>query len=156
VLILCAIVALLPVASGKSGRGFWLTIAAILALLALYRFLNLEQVVPNEARVVARANDVYDERRLPQALMVSAILIAGSAFALWLVWWRERLSRKAALGMTVALLALYGVRLLSLHMTDSILYASVAGLHLNWAIEGLLLAGLCGAAFYEARKGGPE
>lgn len=151
-LIVTALVTSIPWLKGVPQRGFWLALAGLILLIALYRFLNIEQIVPNELRSIAASKHVYDQRRLPQAMGIAAILIVGYGVGFALVRWRKEVPRKVALGLCLLLVSLYLARLLSLHMIDRLLYARIGPVAINWLFEGAILAAICVAAMVGARE----
>jgi uncharacterized membrane protein len=129
-------------AGRQSSRTFWVAATALVTLLIVYRFFNLEHVLTNAGRRVSREYRIYDLRRFPQAALVSIFLITVSTAMLINI--RSQLGQHQRLATAILLIIvfLYSVRLLSLHQTDEILYASISGLRINWLLEIVLLTGL--------------
>lgn len=156
-LIACALLAALTATRTLRRRpvepGCWWAIAAILAILALYRLLGLQQSWLAAVRSVAQESGWYADRRLPQVwatclLLLSAILPLAAGVSLL----RQRLSSSAlgAGASTYALLGLYVLRDISLHAVDSALYAGIGPVRVNWILEAGLLLTISGSAFVRA------
>lgn len=125
---------------------FWKCIALILLALAFYRFFNLEHIISDIARQEAKTEQLYNNRRMPQAILVSIMLLCGLTCQFIIIRLRISLVKRFALSVLLLLAALHMLRLISLHMVDSVLYASLLGVRINWVLEVLLLLALVIAA----------
>ena len=142
----------------RSDMTHWLAAAAVFAGLAAFRIGQIEDRLRDFARDASKADGVYELRAEVQVpLVVLAGLVGlGMMFLLVRLWRRERpgsrarlvlLSRFALLG----LVPLFGLRLVSLHQVDYVLYSGPV--RINWLIEGAICAAVGGsAAVYTLRK----
>ncbi len=139
----------------------WFVIASGFVLLAVTRIAGLEELARASLREWVRTQDLYDARGDFQsvAAVLIILLATATAFALWRMWEKRRRSR-AGKARFFALLALFGyiplwgLRLVSFHATDRILYASP--IHLNWIIDGSLALACALGALYYARETGRQ
>ncbi|MGB7369956.1 hypothetical protein [Erythrobacter sp.] len=135
-------------------RRAWIALALLFVALALLRFFALEEGFRDLIREAMRQDGSYSNRRRMQeiaaAIAISAIAIAAGIFAFrqrrgpWLRGRRNRAVSAASVA-GAALMALLGLRLISLHAIDALLYGP---LKLNWFADigaSLLVAG---AALY--------
>ena len=124
----------------------WLAIAAVLFALVIFRLGNGEDLLRQNVRAWARASDLYAARRDWQAPFATAVLLIGAmaGFLVWRRWQKTRVDKgqwalRIALLAIAAFLPLYALRLISLHITDALLYSGPV--RLNWILE----LGICGA-----------
>jgi cell division protein FtsW (lipid II flippase) len=138
----------------------WLACAAVFAGLIAMRLINAEERLRGSAREWVRQSGNYAQRgelQLPLALLIGVI---GVAVAAQFVrqWRRERPFSRARLVLAarfalLGLVPLFGLRLVSLHAVDQVLYHGP--LRLNWLAEGAICLAVGGcAAFYARRKRG--
>lgn len=124
----------------------WLAIAAVLLALAVFRLGNGEDLLRQDVRAWAAASNLYADRRMWQAPFAAAVFL-GAALAGFLMmrrWQKSRVDKgqwalRIALLAVAAFLPLYAIRLISLHITDVLLYSGPV--RLNWILE----LGICGA-----------
>ena len=133
----------------------WRIAAAVFLAAALYRALGGEHVLTERLRLMAASEGWYDERQTSQALL-SAIGVVVVAVALWFGMrfpapWPERLTALVVVGYLV----LSGLRLVSLHMVDSLLYRSLGPIHANWLLEVALLSTTWVCAILAIRRQAP-
>lgn len=150
--------ALAGAAAGRAAgreRLFWMLAGAALLLLGLNKQLDLQTLLTDWGRTLAREQGWYRERRPVQKAI---ILLGGGALglaALWLAWACRRM--RAAVWVTLAglgLLALFVmVRAASFHHIDVALRTPVLGqkLHVVLELAGIAVAGL-GAALALRRR----
>lgn len=127
----------------------WAIVAVFLLILAVMRYWQVEDALRGSLRHFLIAEGQYQARRSLQSALALLCLDAGALTAfvflrcliatrrgslLRLVWW----SRLAMLSMA----GLIGLRLISLHAIDAILYG---GLRLNWVLD-LGMTGVMGGA----------
>lgn len=141
--LLCVIAAATGQRTGRS-RGdmvVWASAAAMFVALVAMRLLNGEDYLRGLLRALAAGEGFYNTRWLGQ--IAAIILLAGVLGLGWhklrLDWIHKRGSQTSRF-MRAVLLAmagfalLYGLRLISLHGIDRLLYAGP--LRLNWVLEG--------------------
>ena len=136
------------VTGGQTGRSkgdvaVWISAAAMFGVLIAMRMLGGEDFLRGLLRGVLAGEGFYNTRAAGQ--LAAIILLAGLLGLGWhkmrLVWLHKRGSQTARF-MRVAVLTmagfalLYGLRLISLHAVDQLLYAGP--LRLNWVLEGAL------------------
>lgn len=103
---------------------FWFMTAAVLAVMALGRAADVGGLVSKFGRRQAREEGWYEIRREYQAAAVAAIgafWLISSLIAIWRVPERRRRYLPPAL-VVFTLLCFAGVRVVSLHHVDSLLY----------------------------------
>lgn len=134
-------------------RRTWVLIAFAFGLFALLRIAGFEEMVREMLRSELRVEGGYDQRRAlqrPLAFLVSAVVGLMFAWGLWRQWRAAHGRRNMALFVAFAALAtmvmLLGLRLVSLHQIDVLLYGPAK---LNWVIDiGASVTVLAAAAFY--------
>lgn len=125
-------------AGGRGGPHdgrLWRRIAALVALLALWRLLGARGWLIEWLRGWSHAAALYDQRRLMQ-VPVLYLALGG----LYLAWrrWGGSLRRGRATTAWVAAMAMAGlaiIRTISLHGTDAILYYPIGPLHLHHIVD---------------------
>ena len=135
----------------RKSRWLWIGVAVSFVLLAALRWFEIEDMVRANMREWLRERGGYGGRRQLQreltALLVALVAtfgFAGMFFARRGFFRRIDKLTVLALGACVGMIGLVGLRLVSLHTTDALLYGSVK---LNWIADlGLSLAVLAAAA----------
>ena len=130
------------VRSRDIGSGWWPHIwflaAGILLAMALARGSDLVHLLPDLGRQRARSEGWYADRRELQAVViaaVAAVLVGAVAVALWWVPANRRHYLPEAI-VVLALVAFAGVRLVSMHQVDVLLYRRrFEGVKLDAVIE---------------------
>ncbi len=123
-------------------RATWLVALALFAVCAVSRLLGIEEALRTAFRGELQAERLYDMRREAQAAVASGVIVFVALAGMAVGWGlrrmnagrKDRLSRIAA-GAAVACTAmvlLIALRMISLHMIDSLLYR---GPRLNWLID---------------------
>ena len=126
---------------------FWWVAAVLLLLAGLYRLTGAEHLLTDRLRQSATGEGWYGGRRIFQAALTSVGVVVAAA-ALWIALrlragWPERLAALALVGYAVLSI----LRLVSLHMVDSVLYRSLGPIHANWLFELALVGAVAvGAA----------
>ena len=124
-------------------RRNWRIVAAIFALMVIWRLAQGEQRVQDSVRYWTRDHGFYDER---QALQIPAtIVVILLATAMMMALSRVRHARRSAfgLGASAALALFAAVRAASLHDVDELLYRAIGVVHVNYLID-MGLTGLVG------------
>ena len=124
---------------------FWLVAGGILLSMAVARGSDIGGFLADAGRTSARSGGWYNRRRRFQANLIAALgaalVIATAVAARWLPASRRRYLPEAFIVLALAVFA--GVRLVSLHQVDALLYRRrVKGVKLDAVIE---LAGLAAA-----------
>lgn len=140
---LCAFAGLRERAAFRTARTpliwrFWFVLASILLLLGFNKQLDLQSLLTQIGRDIAKSLGLYGARRGIQAIFV-LIMIALAGVAVWfgyrrmrLVWKRYRL---ALVGM-ILLVAYVIIRMASFHHVDVLLKRRAdGGIGLNWLLE---------------------
>jgi hypothetical protein len=134
-------------------RLIWGLIAIAFLGLAIMRFTALEEIARVALRGLLMAEAAYEDRRVYQRAIVMILFLAVSVLALFGLmrqWQMARGRRNVAVVVALAGLAmmvgLLGLRIISLHDIDKLLYGP---LKLNWFLDiGASLAVLGAAAGY--------
>jgi hypothetical protein len=131
-------------------------------VLALGRFTELGPWLTERGRHIAEWQGWYDDRRDIQETAVFALIaLGGAAVAAGLIWSARASSREHPLAVTavVYLVTFVGVRAISLHQIDRVLYTERAvGIRPNGVLEfaGTLLVGVAVLlALVPPRRGAP-
>ena len=121
---------------------FWRGVAMFFLVMALYRAIGAEHLATDRLRQVATGEGWYDERQGGQALLTAFGVLVLTAAAVWIgVRWRAPWQLRLTMLATVGYAVLSGLRLVSLHIVDSLLYRSLGPIHANWLFE-LALVGV--------------
>lgn len=129
----------------------WVFCAILFAAFIVMRWHGLEENWRDALRDYASSAGVYEGRREWQALLAAIAIVAGAALMVWgFLRWRaalrsrQRIAIFTARFLMAAFIPLYALRLISLHLTDVLLYRGP--LRLNWLLEGALTLGIGAAA----------
>jgi hypothetical protein len=134
---------------------FWFLTAAVFAAMAVGRATALADVVADVGRREAIAVGWYEGRRRYQVMVVGALF--GAWFvtvvvALWRVPERRRRYLPMAL-LTITIVCFAGIRLISLHQIDAVLYRrQVMGVKIGALVELFLLAIAAAVALWGSRQ----
>ena len=138
-----------------SRRGFWLGLGGVFLALVAWRFAGAEDLLRDGLRTQLATRDLYAGRRAIQGVIAGLVLLAGAGVGAWL--WRRRSrpgARQRAQGWAELALAGLGglilLRLISFSPIDRLLYGGPV--HLNWFLEGGLVAVCAMAAFSVWRR----
>ncbi|GAA0266841.1 hypothetical protein GCM10009127_03020 [Alteraurantiacibacter aestuarii] len=130
----------------------WIFASIFMLLLAAMRLTNAEDRIRQFLRVMIKANGEYGHRweyQAPLTAIVVVLAAAGLVAAFYLVkrWQRQGKELSQTVIAQLAMLGfvpLFGLRIVSLHLTDRLLYAGP--LRLNWLIDIGLTLTIGGAA----------
>lgn len=132
----------------------WVLIAIVFAALAFVRVMALEDVIRDGLRDYFRSEAAYSNRRDFQRPLAAALVGASLFFAC--VWFfrvsrsvrgRRNIAVLVASASAAGLVCLLGIRLISLHHLDAILYSGPV--RLNWLLDiGASVTVAGAAAFY--------
>jgi hypothetical protein len=124
---------------------FWFMTAAVLLAMAVARVIDLGSLASELGRSEARSQGWYDRRREIQAIVVGSlggVWFVVEAVALWRVPARRRRYLPEAI-VVFTLICFAGVRIVSLHQIDAVLYRrEFAGVQRGAVLEltGIVLA----------------
>jgi hypothetical protein len=134
-----------------NGRRLWLGVAVLMALLCINKQFDLQSLLTDIGREIARYGGWYGERRKVQKLFVLGVIAGSGLFGCWFAW-RFRvflLGHKLLSFGLLFLLTFIVVRAISFHHVDVFLKDGIGGVRWNWILEltGILL--VAAAAFGE-------
>lgn len=117
----------------------WLGLAAFFALLVMVRLFDLEEIGRAELRAFFRARGAYEMRGEIQRPLAVVLLLAIAACGGWFTFrilpsacGKAEQAICLAMMSAAGMLALIVLRMISLHMTDALLYGP---LKLNWVAD---------------------
>lgn len=143
----------------RGERLAWLLIAVLFVLLAVSRWLNIEARLHDFVREAMRSDGLYDGRREVQAPLAAAAVVAVAGLVWLLASSRphkgeDRLVRRSNLARigAAAMIGLVGLRLISFHNLDAILYR----LRLNWFADmgATALVAVCAVSYVAVARSG--
>jgi O-antigen ligase len=134
-------------------RRTWVLVGLAFGALALMRIAGLEEIVRDVLRSELRVEGGYDQRRALQRPLAFGVIAVVSGLFAWGLWhqWRAAQGRRnmalfVAFAALTTMVMLLGLRIVSLHQIDVLLYGPAK---LNWVIDiGASLTVLAAAAFY--------
>jgi hypothetical protein len=147
---LCFIAARRCLADDDPGQGrrrcaVWLGVTVLMLFLGLNKQLDLQSLLTDIGRVLARRDGWYGQRRAVQRWFVLAAAATGVTGLAVMVWksravLRERLSLLIGLSLLVTFVI---IRAASFHHVDVLIHSRVLGLRINWILElgGIFLIG---------------
>ncbi len=147
-----AVLAAIKRAPAKHTIG-WTMVALVFAILVVLRAYNLEEMLRQDLRSWLREEGLYQDRREYQRPIAASVIVLLSPIVFFLVYrvanarssLRNFVFGIAWLGALV-MVGLLGLRIISLHQIDALLYGP---LKLNWITDiGASLAVLLAAVFY--------
>jgi hypothetical protein len=115
----------------------WWGVAAGLALLCVNKQLDLQSLLTDIGRVIAREQGWYEHRRDFQKWAVAGVALGAAALGLGFIWRFRRfwLSHKLLVAGVFFLLTFIGVRMVSFHHVDQVLGLRAGGMKINWLLE---------------------
>lgn len=120
-----------------AGSNFWLVLTLLLLFLGINKQLDLQTLLQDTVRRMAKANDWYRNRRVYQAIFIGIVVATGvlmlGTFS-WLARTQWRRNFLALLG-TIIIYVFVFIRATSLHHVDLALQWRFAGLKWNWILE---------------------
>jgi hypothetical protein len=141
----CAFLAIREASNGNKASDrnravlFWCCVAAIMTAFSVGRFTELGPWLTDRGSDFAEWQGWYDERRRYQAALVRALIAAGAiGITCGVLWLVRASSRQHPLAFTavVYLVTFVGVRAISLHQIDRVLYTDrAAGVRPNAVLE---------------------
>ncbi|HPC59181.1 MAG TPA: hypothetical protein PKX23_00855 [Verrucomicrobiota bacterium] len=115
----------------------WWGVAMLLAFLCVNKQLDLQSLLTDIGRVIARQQGWYEHRRDFQKWAVVGVVLMASGFGGWFIW-RFRgfwLSHKLLVAGLFFLVTFICVRMVSFHHVDEVLGLRPAGFKMNWLLE---------------------
>jgi hypothetical protein len=136
-------------------KRLWLAVAFLMACLCINKQLDLQSLFTDIARVIAKEQGWYAERRGVQKAFILLVVGGAAAFGAWFMWrfqefWRHH---KLLLAGLLFLLTFIVVRAISFHHVDEFLGSELVGVRMNWALELTGIGLVCLAAIREWRRG---
>ncbi len=159
VAVICGIACFVSTTFGRPSwhRWAWAALFCFFCVLLAMRVLDLEELSRDLMRDQLRSLGAYEGRRETQSLLavgLSIVVISLSVFAVRRGWHkpssRLEICLRLALLAAFVMVALIGLRLISLHSIDAILY----GMRLNWVIDlgSATTVAICGIAYVRSTK----
>lgn len=141
-------------------KRLWLGVAFVMLCLCFNKQLDLQSLVTDIARVIAKEQGWYEGRRDVQKAFILLAMIGAATFGGWLMWqfrqfWR---GHRLLLAGLLFLLTFVVVRAVSFHHIDVFLGRRVFGFKMNWALEltGIFLVILAAVLEWRGRARGPR
>ena len=131
----------------RGSREIWMFVALLMLMLCVNKQLDLQSLVTDVGRVVAKRDGWYANRHDAQLRFIE-VIVGGAALAAIVlgVWFRRFWAANPLLGIGLAfLLSFVGIRAISFHHVDMLIGTTVAGVRMNWLFE-LTGIGLVAAA----------
>lgn len=123
--------------TGGGGPVFWWVLAAILLFLGVNKQLDLQSLLTQEARKLAKAQGWYGHKEELQLWFIGFLVVAGLSLLGGVGWLCRRggVERWLALGGMVFLAAFVALRACSFHHIDRLLGMKLGIANLNVALE---------------------
>src|SRR5688572_4875781 len=118
-------------------RLFWLAVALLFALLGLNKQLDLQSLLTEIGRLLARSEGWYEDRRRIQYAFIVIVAAVGLLSAAFMVFLVRRMTRGAKIAAAGAALvtAFVVIRAASFHHFDEFINSKLLGLRANWLLE---------------------
>lgn len=115
----------------------WWGVAIGLALLCVNKQLDLQSLLTDIGRVIAREQGWYEQRRDFQKWAVAGVALGAAALGLGFIWRFRRfwLGHKLLMVGVFFLLTFIAVRMVSFHHVDEVLGLRAGGMKMNWLLE---------------------
>jgi hypothetical protein len=131
----------------------WLWVGLLMGFLCVNKQLDLQSLVTDVGRILARQEGWYGARRIVQRWFVLAVAVAGTS-ALAIFAWKIRAVLRERVVLLVGLIGLLSfiiIRAASFHHVDVLIRSKVVGFRVNWILElggiSLVAAGTLQAIF---------
>jgi hypothetical protein len=115
----------------------WIGVGFLMAFLCVNKQLDLQSLVTDVGRILARQEGWYGARRIVQRWFVLAVAVAGTAALAFFAWKIRAVLRERIIllvGLT-GLLSFIIIRAASFHHVDVLIGSRIAGLRVNWIME---------------------
>ena len=118
-------------------RALWLGLTMVLVLLGINKQLDLQTAFTEGARLLARSEGWYNDRRPLQLAFILFVALLGIAAlrAVFLLARGELRRLRAVLGGVLFVACFVVIRAASFHHIDRLLGTDVGGFKMNWVIE---------------------
>jgi hypothetical protein len=137
-------------------RKKWMMVAAVMASLCVNKQLDLQSLLTDLARVLARHQGWYEERREVQKVVLLTVLaVSCGGFTAVILWFRRFWAQNLMLLIGLVILLFFvAERAISFHHLDQLLRTQFIGVNMNWFLELSAIALITAAAVREARRTG--
>jgi hypothetical protein len=139
---------------------FWLGMSGMLLFLGVNKQLDLQTLLGEVGRRMAKDQGWYARRTLYQALFIAGLAIAGLIALAALMWLTRKQWKRCILPLvgTVFLFVFVLTRATSIHHFDLLLFSGPLGLHWNWIMElgGISVVGLGAVLALKGRGARPQ
>jgi hypothetical protein len=135
---------------------FWLILAALFALLAINKQLDLQSWFTGVGREIARRGGWYEQRQAVQTIFVIVLALVGVGLIAWLAWFTRRHWREYGLAVvgSAFIIVFIIIRAASFHHVDRLLSFEPWGARMNWVFElgGIACVALAAAINCKVRR----
>lgn len=136
--------------AGPAEQRAWAALALFLAALAINKQLDLQTLLTDVGRTVAKAQGWYRERRMVQAAFIASLMVGGlvAILLLFTAYRSASLALRGALAGTALLLVFVLVRASSFEKVDLLINSTIGGVRANHAMElgGIAIVASCAMA----------
>lgn len=121
----------------STGPAFWWLLALVMVGLGVNKQLDLQSLVTQVGRSLARSQGWYEGRAAVQRAFILAVAAGGLAGLAAFCWiFRRAVARRPlAIGGLFFLLAFVTVRAASFHHVDAFIGSRISGVKWNWILE---------------------
>lgn len=121
----------------SKGQYFWLFMVLIMLFLGINKQLDLQSLLTDVGRFIAKSTDWYSSRRQIQRIFVVIIFIVSviTAGTIALKLGKEYKEYLLPLLGLSLLLGFIVIRAMSFHHVDSIIRQSILNIRINWVLE---------------------
>lgn len=161
----CAVIALLAALINKNIERrsffFWSMVCVIMLLLGINKQFNVQSLITEMGRQIARAYGWLDQRGTVQFWLIIVLGSSSAAMLLWFTIAMNELLRRFTLAFTglLFLISFIIIRAVSLHSFDMVIQSSFLSIKMNWLFEltGIYMVGVAGfKECFQARKRKPS
>jgi hypothetical protein len=118
-------------------RTLWAGLALVLFLLGINKQLDLQTALTEIARMLARSEGWYGDRRPVQLAFIGAVALIGlmTFRTVFLLARGELRALRTVLAGTVFIITFVTIRAASFHHIDRLLGRDIGGFRMNWIVE---------------------
>ena len=142
----------------RSITRIWLGLCLLFVMLGINKQLDLQSLVTQIGRSMAREEGWYARRREAQAIFIVLLALGGSSVIIWLFWLTRNALKTygmALIGATFTVVFVI-IRAASFHRFDEMLGWSFVGLEMNWILELSGIACVGASAVQTLRRAAAE